>query len=127
MKSPASGTTVVIVEDEILVRAATARYLRECGCTVFEAATAEECLDLLAAERSIEVVFTDIRLPGRDGLDLLRAVRRDYPKVGVVLTTGKTLEAPIPDGVPLLQKPYDLFRIERLVASFRRAGSPRPP
>jgi CheY-like chemotaxis protein len=123
MKSPASGATVVIVEDEILVRAATARYLRECGCTVFEAATAEECLDLLAAERSVEIVFADIKLPGRDGLDLLQTIQTEYPKVRVVLTTGKTLEAPIPAGVTLLKKPYYLFHIERLIASLRRGRS----
>ena len=123
MKSPASGTTVVIVEDEILIRAAAARYLRECGCIVFEAATAEECLDLLAVERSLEIVFADIKLPGRDGLDLLQAIRREHPKVAVVLTTGKTLEAPIPAGVTLLKKPYYLFHIERLIASLRRGRS----
>lgn len=123
MKSPATGTTVVIVEDEILIRAATARYLRECGCTVFEAATAEECLDLLEAERSVEIVFADIKLPGRGGLDLLQAIRQKYPKVAVVLTTGKMLEAPIPADVTLLKKAYDLFHIERLIASLRRVRS----
>jgi len=120
MKSPASGTIVVVVEDEILIRAATARYLRECGCTVFEAATAEECLDLLEAERSVEIVFADIKLPGRDGIDLLQTLRQEYPKVAVVLTTGKMLEAPLPVGVTLLKKPYGLFHIEHLIASLRQ-------
>jgi CheY-like chemotaxis protein len=119
MKSPASGTTVVVVEDEILVRAATARYLREAGCLVFEAASAEECLDLLASERSIDVVFADIRLPQQSGLDLLRALQQSHPHLGIVLTTGGKLDEPIPDGVTLLQKPYGLFEIERCIGVLR--------
>ena len=46
---------IVIVEDEILVRAGTARYLREAGFAILEATTAEECLALLATEKSIKV------------------------------------------------------------------------
>jgi CheY-like chemotaxis protein len=119
MKSPASGTTVVVVEDEVLVRAATARYLREAGCIVLEAASAEECLDLLSGERSIDVVFTDIRLPRQSGLELARTLRRTHPQVGVVLTTGARLDEPLPEGVALLRKPYALFEIERHIAVLR--------
>jgi CheY-like chemotaxis protein len=126
MKSPASGTTVVVVEDEILVRAATARYLREAGCIVFEASSAEECLDLLANERSVDVVFADIRLPRRSGLDLVRSLQQTHPHVGIVLTTGAKLDEPIPDGVTLLQKPYALFEIERRVAMLRNRRASRP-
>jgi CheY-like chemotaxis protein len=125
MKSPASGTTVVVVEDEILVRAATARYLREAGCIVFEASSAEECLDLLANERCIDVVFSDIRLPRRSGLDLVRSLRQTHPRVGLVLTTGAKLDEPIPDGVTLLQKPYGLFEIERRIAVLRNHRASR--
>jgi CheY-like chemotaxis protein len=123
MKSPASGTTVVVVEDEVLVRAATSRYLREAGCIVLEAASAEECLDLLAGERSIDVVFTDIRLPRQSGLDLARTLKRTHPHVGVVLTTGARLDEPLPEGVALLQKPYALFEIERRIAVLRARAS----
>jgi CheY-like chemotaxis protein len=138
MKSPASGTTVVVVEDEVLVRAATARYLREAGCIVFEASSAEECLDLLANERSIDVVFADIRLPQRSGLDLMRSVKQTHPHVGIVLTTGAKLDEPLPNGVTLLQKPYGLFEVERRIAVLRarqhqdatrspRAAAANPP
>ena len=126
MKSPASGTTVIVVEDEILVRAATARYLREAGCLVFEASSAEECLDLLASERSIDVVFADIRLPRRSGLDLVRSIKQTHPHVGIVLTTGAKLDEPIPAGVTLLQKPYGLFEIERRIAVLRSHRASRP-
>ena len=106
---------IVIVEDEILVRAGTARYLREAGFAILEATTAEECLALLATEKSIKVVFTDVRLPGQSGLDLVRIIQTKHPHVKIVVTTGHHLEAPLPAGVALLQKPYFLFEIERRI------------
>jgi len=106
---------IVIVEDELLVRAGTARYLREAGFEILEATTAEECLALLAAETSIKVVFTDVRLPGQSGLDLVRIIQARHPQVKVVVTTGHQLEAPLPAGVALLRKPYFLFEIERRI------------
>jgi CheY-like chemotaxis protein len=126
MKSPASGAIVVVVEDEVLVRAGTARYLREAGCIVFEASSAEECLDLVANERSIDVVFADIRLPCRSGLDLVRSLKLTHPHVGIVLTTGTQLDEPIPDGVTLLRKPYGLFEIERRIGVLRNRRGSRP-
>ncbi|HEY4165436.1 MAG TPA: response regulator [Reyranella sp.] len=114
----------MVVEDEILVRAATARYLREAGCIVFEAVSAEECLDLLASDRSIDVVFADIRLPQQSGLDLVRTLKQTHPHLGLVLTTGAKLDEPLPDGVALLQKPYGLFEIERRIAVLRNRRNP---
>ena len=126
MKSPASGAVVIVVEDEVLVRAATARYLREAGGIVFEASNAEECLDLLASERSIDVVFTDIRLPRQSGLDLAHSIQQTHPHVGIVLTTGTRPQEPLPSGVTLLQKPYALFEIERRIALLRGRHSRGP-
>ncbi|HYD06743.1 MAG TPA: response regulator [Reyranella sp.] len=119
MKSPASGAVVIVVEDEVIVRAATSHYLREAGCVVFEAATAEECLDLLTGKRPIDVVFADIRLPQRSGLELARMLQRTHPQVGVVLTTGARLAEPVPEGVTLLHKPYTLFEVERRIGLLR--------
>ena len=123
---------IVIVEDEVLVRAGTARYLREAGFAILEATTAEECLALLATEKSIKVVFTDVRLPGQSGLDLVRIIQTEHPHVKVVVTTGHHLEMPLPAGVALLKKPYFLFEIERRISVLlghtqlaRQADTPR--
>src|SRR5436190_22919621 len=121
--SPAA--TVLVVEDEVLIRAATGHYLRGCGFQVLEAAHADEALDILAADRSVQLVFSDVRLPGsRNGVDLARIVRTTYPDKKVLLTTGVT-PFPAVDGVTLLKKPYFLVDLEREIrALLRSAGAP---
>ena len=106
---------VLIVEDDVLIRAAAAQHLRGCNLVVLEAVDVEQALDLLRAEQSVQVVFADVRLPGsQDGLDLMRIVRRDHPEIKVLLTSGvlKTDEATV-EGITLLRKPYFLFEVER--------------
>jgi len=119
--------TVLVVEDAVLVRAATSRYLRRCGLEVVEAVSADEALELLGAGDNIQAVFADVKLPGqRSGADLAHIIRDDYPKVKVLLTSGV---APFPDveGVILLRKPYFPFEVERRLKSMLGliAGKPR--
>ena len=109
----ARAPTVLLVEDEVLVRAATARFLRECGFTVLEAVQADDAIQMLAADPRIEAVFADVKLPGpRNGVDLAHLVRREYPNIKILLTSGV---APFPEveGVTLLRKPYFLFDVEQ--------------
>ena len=119
--------TVLVVEDAVLVRAATSRYLRRCGLEVVEAVSADEALELLGAGDNIQAVFADVKLPGqRSGADLAHIIRDDFPKVKVLLTSGV---APFPDveGVILLRKPYFPFEVERRLKSMLGliAGKPR--
>lgn len=116
--------TVLIVEDEILVRAAAARYLRAYGFEVVEAVTADEALELLRAAPDVRAVFSDVKLPGKhNGIDLAATIRRDYPHIRILLTSAV---APFPEvkGVTLLRKPYFLFEVERQLRSL--LGMPIP-
>jgi len=73
----------------------------------------------LLRAKPVQLVFADVRLPGsQDGLDLMRLVRRDYPEVKLLLTSGvlKTDEATV-EGVTLMKKPYFLFEVERHIRS----------
>jgi DNA-binding NtrC family response regulator len=79
---------VLVVEDEAYVRESLAEILRERGYDVVEAGTMEEGLSLLAAV-SVDVVLTDFRLPGADGLQLLKKVQELSPEVPVVVLTGQ--------------------------------------
>jgi CheY-like chemotaxis protein len=120
---------ILVVEDDVLVRAAAAQYLRGCGFAVLEAVNVDEAVDILQADRLIRVVFTDVKLPGpRNGLDLMGIVQREYPDVKVLLASGVS---PYPDplnGVTLLKKPYFLFEVERhiraLIAPTSGGGRP---
>jgi CheY-like chemotaxis protein len=84
-----SGETVLLVEDTQLVRNAVARMLRDLGYRALAAASAREALDLLGSDRRIDLLFTDMMLPGGlDGADLAAAARRLRPGLSVLCTSG---------------------------------------
>ena len=101
--------TILFVEDEALVRMDMAEFLRECGYRVHEAATAEEAVEALQAKFVVDLVFTDINLPGRmDGLELSEWTLSERPGVKVLVTTGdaaRMVDIPQTMG-PMLAKPY---------------------
>ena len=89
--------TVLFVEDEALIRMDMAEFLRECGYRVHEAANADEALEALQSKFAIDLVFTDINLPGgMDGLELSEWVLSNRPGVKVLVTTGRTLRSDAP-------------------------------
>jgi two-component system, response regulator PdtaR len=82
--------SVLVVEDEALLRLVTAEYLRGEGLEVFEAANADDAIVLLEARPSINVLFTDIDMPGSmDGLKLSATVRDRWPPIRIVVTSGQ--------------------------------------
>lgn len=130
---PRSGTsvqTILVVEDEILVRLTIADYLRECGYKVHEAVNAREALAMLQSPYvAIDIVFSDVQMPGdMDGFGLARWIRANKPGVQVILTSGVERSADIAASLceagPLLMKPYPpqdvVDRIRRLSAKFYR-------
>ncbi len=81
--------TVLVVEDDPLIRSSLAEHLRALGYSIVEAANAAEGIAIFAAGVPIDVVFSDIRMPGTmDGLGLARWIRRHHPAVRVALTSG---------------------------------------
>jgi CheY-like chemotaxis protein len=85
----AGRPAVLVVEDEVLIRSAVAEYLRISGNLVVEAANAAEAIAVLAAGVPIDVVFSDIHMPGTtDGLGLARWIHHHHPGIRVVLTSG---------------------------------------
>jgi CheY-like chemotaxis protein len=112
-KSPAC---VLVVEDEILVRVLIADELRVEGFSVVEAATADEALSYFQAGVQVDLVISDIEIPGAlNGLDLIRRLRAEAPSLLTVLTSGN------PPGVheahAFLRKPYEVRRAVVLVAA----------
>lgn len=81
--------TILIAEDEFLIRLFVSDHLRDVGFQVVEASNADEAIALLQAGAQIDLVFTDIRMPGHhDGMGLLDYVRSTRPDVPVVVTSG---------------------------------------
>ena len=126
----ATAETVLVVEDDVLVRLVIAGYLRECGYRVVEAANAEEALRLLQRDDvRIDVVLTDVEMPGAmDGFALARWLRRERPDVEVVMAGTPARAADAAGGLceegPTLTRPNPpgavLARIRRLLAMRRQ-------
>ncbi|MGK6322875.1 response regulator [Sphingomonas sp. DT-51] len=105
----ACGTTVLLVEDELFVRMIGADALAEAGYRVIEAGDADEALARLERSADVQVLFTDIRMPGTmDGLQLAGEVHRRWPSIRILLTSGDTRPTrdDIPDDGRFLAKPY---------------------
>ncbi len=78
--------TIMVAEDELLLRMDLAHQLRESGFEVIEAANADEVLALLGSETRIDLLLTDIRMPGTiDGLELAKRLRRRDSSLKIVI------------------------------------------
>jgi CheY-like chemotaxis protein len=90
----APHTTVLVADDDVLVRIAVAGYLRECGFRVIEAAGGREAKTVLQQGPVINVLFADARLAGDDnGFALAQWARRNKPDLKVVLSAGLARKA----------------------------------
>jgi DNA-binding NtrC family response regulator len=79
--------SILIVEDDSAVRDLVMRLLSQKGFGVLTASTAYEALNILR-ERSVDLLFTDIIMPGMDGVDLVKEARRLRPGLKVLFATG---------------------------------------
>jgi len=78
---------LMIVDDEPDVRAAMARVLERAGFAVLLVASADEAIAALRTER-VDLLITDMIMPGLNGADLIRVVKRDFPEIRVVAISG---------------------------------------
>jgi signal transduction histidine kinase len=108
--------SVLLVDDEELVRTATAEMLRELGHAVAEASGGPDALAQLAASR-VDVVITDYKMPRMDGAELARRIGQRHPRLPVLLITGYTGPAEDAPDLPRLDKP---FRRADLAAAIER-------
>jgi CheY-like chemotaxis protein len=114
-----SKPTVLIVEDEPRVRAEAVEQFTELGVEVIHTYSGERALTLLAERPEIRLVFSDVRLPGRDGFTLAKTVHEKHPDVLVVLTSGYFTGSPI-NGVGFVAKPWPAGALAGLVREIGR-------
>ena len=109
-----NGITVLVVEDEALVRMDIALLLEDEGFHVLEASNADDAISLLDAHPEVRLMFTDIDMPGSmDGLKRAAAVRDRWPPVKIIVTSGHRHMSD--DTLPVVgrffSKPYDPSRV----------------
>ncbi len=117
---------VLIVEDEVVVRALLAEELRAAGLSVTEAANADEAWAFLKAGGEVDLLFSDVRMPGSmDGIGLMELVRQHFPDIKIVMTSGNLGPRNLGSIDKFLAKPY---LISKAVAIAMAAlGMPSPP
>ena len=113
---PAAGSTVLLAEDDARVREVTAETLRGAGLRILAAADGPEALALLRRGERVDVLFSDIVMPGGlSGIELARAARRLRPDLPVLLATGHagTAAGGEDHGFEVIRKPYDQDALAR--------------
>ena len=108
----AERRVILLVDDDVLLRFPTAEYLRDAGFQVLEAASGDEAVALLSSAVVVDLVFSDIQMPGgTDGYGLARWLRDNRPGLPILLTSGDARRSaalrPFDAHWPLLLKPYE--------------------
>ena len=120
-----SSAVVLLVDDEVPFVEALTKRLSKRDLTVMSAFSGNEALEVLAKEAKIDVVILDVKMPGMDGIDTLKEIKKEYPLVEVIMLTGHaTVESAI-DGMKMgafdyLMKPIN---IDALVNILHKAAS----
>jgi DNA-binding response OmpR family regulator len=120
LEAPPAGH-ILVVEDEADLRSFIAEHLTAQGFSVKEAWFAEQALASIAEERP-QLVLLDIALPGINGLEILRRIRRDDPTINIIMMTGNqdvvlarsTIQLGAMDYV---FKPFEMDRFDRAIAA----------
>ena len=112
-------STILIVEDDPVLRADTVMMLEEAGMSVIERADADEALGfLLENSTAVAAVLTDVNMPGHsDGVHLAEMISRHWPHIGVVVTSGAVRPTrQLPARVHFIAKPWS---IEQIIAAMQ--------
>jgi CheY-like chemotaxis protein len=115
--------TILVVDDDVLVRSVARKALESKGYTVLQAASGQEALEVCARDpQAVDLVLSDVVIPGINGLELTRRIRECHPNIRVLLMSGYAERAVVgeepADRLLFLSKP---FTAERLVGKVREA------
>jgi len=126
----ATPVSVLVVEDEVLISNLVADALSASGFLVYEVTTADEALEYIDSGAAIDVLFTDVNLPGgMNGAELATRARQMRPEMPIVYASGRYKLSEIAPLVPrslFMAKPYDPNDVCALLTRLTGAGSPPP-
>ena len=112
---------ILTVEDEFLVGEYLNKVLKDSGYEVIATTNADEAIAVLESRDDIGIMITDINMPGSmDGLRLAAAVRRKWPPIKIIITTGngRPRDDQMPEHSQFLAKPYSSMRVLAAVQHF---------
>lgn len=111
------GLKVLLVEDNDMLANTECQLLEAMGCAVMHHKSAEFALAWLADGGEADLLFTDIIMPGMNGVELASHVRSHYPQIAVLLTTGygDALLDEQQRHFPMIAKPFELAEVSRVI------------
>jgi two-component system, cell cycle sensor histidine kinase and response regulator CckA len=99
--------TILLVDDSPRIRPLVREILRSLNCHILEASTAEEALEVAAAcGAKLDLLLTDITMPGMNGLELAAQLRQQYPEMRVLYMSGYTLSPMTNIDMHFIEKPF---------------------
>ena len=118
---------ILVVDDNAPFRESFAKAVKSTGLSVHTASDGQEALDFLERKK-VDLIFSDIRMPGLSGLDLLKRVKRLYPNIEIVLMTAYTETTSLVDGMDFqasgyLKKPVKRHEIIEVIQQFFNVGN----
>lgn len=120
-----NAETVLLVADEVLVRAALSAYLRDCGYRVLEAVSGDEAVSVLKDEKiKVDIVFSDVQMEGQmSGFDLAKWMRENRPDIQIILagTISQSVKVAgeLCEQGPHLAKPYEPQQVLEWIKKLR--------
>ncbi|AEG07671.1 response regulator [Sinorhizobium meliloti] len=121
---------ILVVEDSALIRMGAVDLVLHAGYEALEACDADAAIRILEARNDIDLVFTDVQMPGTmDGIKLSHYIRDRWPPVKLIVASGATIleESLLPSGGQFFSKPYDYHTITDAMARLLLSESPRSP
>lgn len=123
-QSNGRGEIILVVEDNPDVKSVAVTLLEQLNYRTVAVDNAKAALNVIATGTPIDLVFTDVMLPGDlDGVALAQAVAKRHPRIPVLLTSGYAKALASRHGLPILRKPYQLSALAEAV---RSTLNPRP-
>lgn len=117
-----AAVSVLVVEDEPLVREMVRAFLERAGYGVATVGSAEEVLECWS-DRAVDLLLTDVMLPGRTGVDLARTLRHDRPELKVLYMSGQSPGGTGPDSeTRFLAKPFSRAALLDAVGALTKVG-----
>jgi two-component system, response regulator PdtaR len=108
MSEPNSNTLIMVVDDDVFELMGASYMFSDAGYRVLEARNADEALQSLESNADVRLLFTDVSMPGSmSGADLAHQVAARWPRVGIIMTSGRPRPEPLPLGAKFHAKPYE--------------------
>ncbi|MGO6845790.1 response regulator [Rhizobium ruizarguesonis] len=117
---------VLVVEDSMIIRMSAVDLVLSAGYEALEACDADEAIRILEARNDIDLVFTDVQMPGTmDGVKLSHYIRDRWPPVRLIIASGAAIleESDLPTGSRAFSKPYDNHAITDAMAHLLSIGN----